>query len=283
MSPISRGTTKAASEQAELLKQDGNLYFSKDRFGAAIDAYTEAITLCPNVPVYWTNRALCHRKRNEWQRAEEDCRKALQLDSNSVKAHYILGLALLQREEYAEGVQQLEKALDLGRGANPMSYMVEEIWLELAKAKYLEWEHASSKRSWRLQNLKETCEKALVEQYLLDTSQAEVVTDEARNAHLKNLDLLGQIFNKAAEADTPVEVPDYLCCKITLDIFRDPVITPSGVTYERKVLLDHLQKVGKFDPITREPLDQRQLIPNLAIKEAVRVYLNEHGWAYKME
>lgn len=23
----------------------------------------QAITLCPNVPVYWTNRALCHRKR----------------------------------------------------------------------------------------------------------------------------------------------------------------------------------------------------------------------------
>jgi STIP1 family protein 1 len=38
-------------------------------------------------------------------------------------------------------------------------------------------------------------------------------------------------------------VPDYLCCKITLDILRDPVITPSGVSYERAVLLDHLEKV----------------------------------------
>jgi STIP1 family protein 1 len=38
-------------------------------------------------------------------------------------------------------------------------------------------------------------------------------------------------------------VPDYLCCKITLDILRDPVITPSGVSYERAVLLDHREKV----------------------------------------
>lgn len=38
-------------------------------------------------------------------------------------------------------------------------------------------------------------------------------------------------------------MPDYLCCKISLDIFRDPVIVPSGVTYERAVILDHLQKV----------------------------------------
>ncbi|GMP90261.1 hypothetical protein CsSME_00041471 [Camellia sinensis var. sinensis] len=74
-----------ASKQAEQLRQDGNTYFKKDRFGAAIDAYTEAITLCPNVPVYWTNRALCHRKRNDWTKVEEDCRRAIQLDNNSVK------------------------------------------------------------------------------------------------------------------------------------------------------------------------------------------------------
>ncbi|GAU37314.1 hypothetical protein TSUD_354710 [Trifolium subterraneum] len=75
----------AAVKQAELLRNDGNIYFKKARFGAAIDAYTEAITLCPNVPVYFTNRALCHRRRNDWERVEEDCRRAIQLDSNSVK------------------------------------------------------------------------------------------------------------------------------------------------------------------------------------------------------
>ncbi|MCL7045702.1 hypothetical protein MKW94_023569, partial [Papaver nudicaule] len=102
-------STISAAEQAEICKKDGNYKFSKERFAAAIEAYTEAITLCPNVPVYWTNRALCHRKRGEWRRAEEDCRRALELDCNSTKAHYNLGLALLQREEYTEGVQQLEK------------------------------------------------------------------------------------------------------------------------------------------------------------------------------
>lgn len=30
--------------QAERLRQDGNTYFKKDRFGAAIDAYTEVCT-----------------------------------------------------------------------------------------------------------------------------------------------------------------------------------------------------------------------------------------------
>lgn len=34
-----------AAKQAELLRQDGNTYFKKDRIGAAIDAYTEVIYL----------------------------------------------------------------------------------------------------------------------------------------------------------------------------------------------------------------------------------------------
>jgi STIP1 family protein 1 len=77
-------------------------------------------------------------------------------------------------------------------------------------------------------------------------------------------------------------VPDYLCCQITFEIFRDPVITPSGVTYERAVLLEHLDKVGNFDPVTREPLKEHQLVPNLAINEAVQAYLKEHSWAYRL-
>ncbi|KAM1031656.1 hypothetical protein ACFX13_036185 [Malus domestica] len=268
-----------ASSTAEKLKKDGNTYFKKERFAAAIDAYTEAITLCPNVPVYFTNRALCHLKRNDWKKVEEDSRRAIQLDHNSVKGNYILGLALLQKQEYGEGVKALERALDLGRGANLKDYMVEEIWQELSKAKYMEWEETSSKRSWELQNLKEACETALKEKH--DSCQMEGFLDEAATTHKKQLEALGRVFEKAAEADTPSEVPDYLCCKITLDIFRDPVITPSGATYERSVILHHLEKVGKFDPITREPLDQSELIPNFALKEAVQAYLQEHGWAYR--
>ncbi|KAG6606301.1 E3 ubiquitin-protein ligase CHIP, partial [Cucurbita argyrosperma subsp. sororia] len=272
-----------AAKQAELLRKDGNHYFQKGRIGAAIEAYTEAITLCPNVAVYLTNRALCHRKRNDWKKVEEDCRRAIQIDSNSVKGHYMLGLALIQNNVYPEGIKHLEKALDLGRGANPKSYMVEEIWQELAKAKYREWEKASTKRSWELQTLKEACEAALEQKYFLDHSELEGFVDEAEIAHRKQLKSLRSVFKKVGEADAPSEVPDYLCCKITLDILRDPVITPSGVTYERAVILDHFRKVGNFDPLTRELLDESQLVPNLAIKEAVEAFLDKHGWAYNTD
>ncbi|KAL5562187.1 hypothetical protein UlMin_031934 [Ulmus minor] len=273
------GVVFSSALQAEQLKEDGNLCFKKERLGAAIDNYTEAITLCPDVPVYWTNRALCYLKRNDWTKVENDCRVAIKLDHNSVKAHYMLGLALIKKQEYDDGIKELEKALDLGRGANPNGYMVEEIWQELAKAKYSQWERASTMRSWELQILKECCEAALKERHFLDNSHS----DEDSTAHLEQLKDLELVFQRAGEADTPKEVPDYLCCKITLDLFRDPVITPSGLTYERSVILDHLQRVGKFDPITREPLNLHQLVPNLAIKEAVQAFLEKHGWAYRTD
>lgn len=260
---------------------------------------------------------------SEWANVEEDCKKALELDNTSVKAHYMLGLALLRRKEYADAVKQLEKALDLGRGGIPGNYMVEEIWQELAKARYTEWEQGATIRRRQQPALKEFCESLIKEKYentvrevkdagssnadvtmfiskqkdqpVVDgceqqrMDEQEVSADQIRidllskldQDHQERLQVLAEVFQKAQAPDLPAEIPEHLCCKITMEIFRDPVITPSGVTYERAVLYEHLRKVGKFDPLTRATLYPNQVVPNLAIKEAVQAYLNEHGWAYK--
>uniref|UniRef100_A0A183S7F9 RING-type E3 ubiquitin transferase n=1 Tax=Schistocephalus solidus TaxID=70667 RepID=A0A183S7F9_SCHSO len=75
------------------------------------------------------------------------------------------------------------------------------------------------------------------------------------------------------------EVPDYLCGQISFELMLDPVITPSGITYDRRSIRAHLQQVGHFDPITRQPLTYDQLIPNLAMKEVVSKFLEENPWA----
>lgn len=43
-------------------------------------------------------------------------------------------------------------------------------------------------------------------------------------------------------------------------------MTPSGITYERKDIEEHLQRVGHFDPISRVPITVEQLVPNLSMK-----------------
>ncbi|XP_014663508.1 PREDICTED: E3 ubiquitin-protein ligase CHIP-like [Priapulus caudatus] len=37
-------------------------------------------------------------------------------------------------------------------------------------------------------------------------------------------------------------------------------------------------RVGHFDPVTRADLTQQQLIPNLAMKEVLDIFIAENGW-----
>lgn len=59
---------------------------------------------------------------------------------------------------------------------------------------------------------------------------------------------------------------------------QDPVITPSGITYDRKDIDEHLQRVGHFDPVTRTALTSENLTPNLAMKEVVDNFILENEW-----
>ncbi|EMS61841.1 E3 ubiquitin-protein ligase CHIP [Triticum urartu] len=76
---------------------------------ASAELGAKAIALCPGVAVYWVNRGLCHFRRKDWARVEEDSRRALALDDASVKGHYLLGCALLDKEDCALAVKEFEK------------------------------------------------------------------------------------------------------------------------------------------------------------------------------
>lgn len=53
---------------------------------------------------------------------------------------------------------------------------------------------------------REACETALREKHFLDDSQPEGFLDEAGISHMKQLEVLRQVFRKAGEADIPAEV-----------------------------------------------------------------------------
>ncbi len=62
---------------------------------------------------------------------------------------------------------------------------------------------------------------------------------------------VGDLFAKVDDRRRKREVPDYLCGKISFEILQEPVITPSGITYDKKDIEEHLHRVGHFDPVTR--------------------------------
>lgn len=67
---------------------------------------------------------------------------------------------------------------------------------------------------------------------------------------------------------TQDDIEEIFSCLISKNIFSDPVITPTGHTYER-VCIEAWVDANHTDPISREPLTKEALRPNNALKALV--------------
>lgn len=288
------------------MKAQGNALYQRGKWGAAIDAYTNAILIAPRWLPVILNRALCNRKRKNWNAVKEDCLKALDIDRESIKANYMLGLSLIATRHYREASMSLQKALENARASG--ATIKDEIWRELARANYLRWELDAAERATRLENVR----SKLLRSHLMQSSEEEnethardvidLVTNEndamdasetRRPSFATTSDeppqsftaeekrTLEEMFVRFRERDNKTrDPPDCFCCVLTFEVFRDPVVAPSGNSYERSALEEHLKKVGPFDPVTRAPTTLDDLRPNVALRNAAHAWLNEHAWAY---
>eukprot|EP00096_Caligus_rogercresseyi_P005461 TRINITY_DN2093_c0_g1_i1.p1 TRINITY_DN2093_c0_g1~~TRINITY_DN2093_c0_g1_i1.p1 ORF type:complete len:283 (+),score=93.67 TRINITY_DN2093_c0_g1_i1:145-993(+) len=267
------------------LKEIGNKYFGARDFDSAIESYTKAIIKNPNVSYYYTNRSLCYINQKRWSRAITDARSALEKDPNFVKGHFYLGKALLENENYDEAIKHLTRALDLAK--EQKLNFGDDIAIPLRIARKKRWNVLEEKRIVQEIELQTRLNKLVIEdkdRKILDLRQngGAEVDEEVEALESEAEDVVGQVnalFAKVDEKRRKREVPDYLCGRISFEILRQPVITPSGITYEKKDIIEHLQRVGHFDPVTRTKLSQDQLIPNFALKEVVDGFLAENEWA----
>jgi Mg-chelatase subunit ChlD len=68
-------------------------------------------------------------------------------------------------------------------------------------------------------------------------------------------------------------IPKNFICPITQEVMKDPVVGPDGMTYEREAITNWLKK-HKASPITRQPMDVLQLVPNRALKAMIEEIVN---------
>lgn len=269
------------------LKEQGNRMFTLRKYDDAASCYSKAIIKNPDIALYFTNRALCHLKLLRYDQASQDCRRALELDATLVKAHFFLGQALLEMTGSDSGanvgldeaVRHLQRAHDLAR-EQKLNYG-DDIAAQLRTARKKRFSAAEERRiaqeielqSYLNRLIREDKERRLGE--VVEDPEAAEIEAECESS----ITDLNAIFAKVDNRRRKREVPDYLCGKISFEILQEPVITPSGITYERKDIEEHLQRVGHFDPVTRVHLTQDQLIPNFAMKEVVDSFLQDNEWA----
>ena len=92
------------------LKEKGNKAFQKRKYQDAIDLYTSAIRINDTNPVLFTNRAQALLKLGKAMDASQDCRQALELKPDFVKAFIHLAKALKELGEVQEAIDTLERA-----------------------------------------------------------------------------------------------------------------------------------------------------------------------------
>jgi hypothetical protein len=75
-------------------------------------------------------------------------------------------------------------------------------------------------------------------------------------------------------------------CPISQDIMENPVICSDGQTYERSAIQPWFDRGNNTSPITNVPLANRNLIPNIALRQAIEAHrklfeANKAGAGYK--
>eukprot|EP00210_Caulerpa_lentillifera_P001613 g1551.t1 len=83
--------------------------------------------------------------------------------------------------------------------------------------------------------------------------------------------LLRHNIKALSTANLHPQIEQSICCPITFEVMKDPVIATDGHTYERKAIEQWIREKGE-SPVTRQPLTVSTLITNLAIKNLIDSY-----------
>lgn len=98
---------------AEAYNNRGFAYNNKGQYDKAIEDYTKVIPLYPDYAGTYNNRGNAYSKKGQYDRAIEDYTKAIQLDPNDVKVYNNRGNAYAKKGQYDREIEDYNKAIAL--------------------------------------------------------------------------------------------------------------------------------------------------------------------------
>jgi len=200
---------------------------------------------------------------------------AIELDETNIKAHLICGQCIAEMAKIEPGIDKLNlalnrmtKALTLCAGQGKQDFE-KDLYRNMLRVRKLMWYKKNEEvRIHKLEMLE-----------ILKTSlEANAnLTPESREKKYQ------QYVETIGDPTRPHEyvIPDYLCCKITLDLMEDPVTTSAGHSYDKEPLIAHFKRNWYNDPVTREPIKKDAVVPNLNIKQAIEEFVKHNPWAFE--
>ncbi|EER92576.1 hypothetical protein BDA96_01G469600 [Sorghum bicolor] len=74
----------------------------------------------------------------------------------------------------------------------------------------------------------------------------------------------------SGSSSVELAIPAHYRCPISLDLMRDPVTAPTGITYDRESIEAWLDTGRATCPVTHAPLRHEDLVPNHAIRRVIQ-------------
>lgn len=93
-----------------------NIYFDIGRYNEAAAFYEKAISLQPDFSTAYLNLAALCRERGEFEKAEQNCKKVLELNSELPQAYVSLSRIEFARNRNGTGLEYAKKAYEYGGG-----------------------------------------------------------------------------------------------------------------------------------------------------------------------
>jgi len=215
---------------------------------------------------------------NDWENVVLNCDQCLSLDTKNYKALNLKGVALIEigknaptSDNIKEGIVLLTKSVEMYNASEqPDNQITKELTDKLKKGKKILW-LKEKEREFNENSETKMLIKKLIKN---DKSQNKNDQDKMLNEILDMIKLNEKSFQD-------LEVPEYMCCKITFELMKEPIITPDGICYEKEILTEHLNKNGYFDPVTRKPLPVSKPIPNKTLRSAIEHFELENPWVHE--
>lgn len=249
----------------------------------------------PKDPTFYTNRALTRLRLSKHNPAEQDAQAAVTLygpdNPTRLKSSYYLAQALLGQDKTTAAHDVALAAYKASLAAK--SPQTENLSRTVLRAKQQVWAARETRR------LREREQTLAVVEGLLESEAERARTELQRRLQAgevgeigfledekalredvdRNISHVREAFRVASSGEVAERiVPDYLVDGISFEIMHDPVITPSGSSFDRVGIVKYVEQAG-VDPLTRVKMSVADLRPNYALKAACEEFLENNGWA----
>ena len=253
---------------------EGLEHIKKRKFGDAVKSFQKAFYLDKNAK-YLALIAICYKNVNSFVLAMNFIEKAIELEPNNDKFYAFAGKMQVNLYKNTRKRDCAHKAADFFS----MAYQIAPS--EANSSNYFEirkFLHAQklAKKNEEFSEIKQYLESSKPDKDPKRPAQAEC-DRQCLSKGVQNF----MVDPKRLDQQKTDNIPSFMEDVISMEVIKNPMITSSGNTFEKEMILHHCKTNGYTDPISRKEIRlPSELIPNKHLKAMIHDYHIKYPGSY---